>query len=186
MLSSLFYDVPNELQLKDYLLITKRLSEICDKDTRNELHFLNNRIESVLDKDLNQIAVEYSKLFLLPNGVVPYASCYLDGKKLLKQESWEQVKDFYMKLGWKIDEDENYLADHISVELAFMAKLVEECDKKVQNQFFNSFLITWLPSLFQDIKNKEISYFYYAVACFGDAFIKKEQNRIWDGGVKNG
>ncbi len=72
---------------------------------------------------LTEMIIDYSRLFLGPFGVLapPFGSVYLNpGKKMIMDETTEEVAEMYRQAGLHMDEDFNNPADHITVELEFM------------------------------------------------------------------
>ncbi len=180
LLSSLFYDQSENEQLDSYIQTITELDKTLASGLNQSLTQLMNQINHFNNKEdgIREIAVEYAKLFLLPGAVVPYASYYLDGKELLKQEEWEKFTNFYYKQGWQLSDDESHLADHISVELAFMAKLVKEASHQVQSEFFFNHIYNWIPEFFEKIKAKSEADFYYPVVCYGNMYLQTEKERL--------
>ena len=151
-----------------------------DSPYSHALQTLRDKIKAALDDDqrLQRAAVEYSKLFLLPGGVVPYASYHLSDKNLIKQGPWEAVYRYYIKRGWRLDESSEPLADHVSVELAFMGKLIQEGDAESQQDFFNDHVSPWVTDFLYEVASHAGSDLYRTVACYGQTFLADEKNRL--------
>ena len=133
----------------------------------------------VAAKDVEALRAEYARLFLLPEGVKAYESVYRTRDKLMKQEPWEKVKTFYLENGLKLDENMLHHEDHASVELAFMALLIDnDAPVEIQKAFYNKHASCWLPDLFEDMMINPHADFYQKVAAYGNAFMKEESKRL--------
>ena len=132
------------------------------------------------DEEAEQgVRVEHAHLFLLPEGVKPFESVYRSHEKMLQQKPWQEVKGFYEKHGFQLAEDEIHPEDHVSVELSFMAALIEtEDQKETERSFFESHLIQWLPELMQDLIQNPYASFYREAAVCAQQFMEEEQRRL--------
>lgn len=125
--------------------------------------------------DEQALKVEYGHVFVLPTGVKPYESVYLGERPLLHQEPWIEVKRFYRECGFKLGEPRMHPEDHLSVEFAFMAHLIETGGQKErQREFFTGHIEKWAPKFWKDLKDNAYSVFYEQVADYGLDFLEKE------------
>jgi len=130
-------------------------------------------------KDDEALRVEYAHLFLMPEGVKAYESVYRTNDGLMMQEPWEKVRTFYLKHGLKLEGEKTHPEDHASVELAFMALLIENKEtEEVQKAFFDQHLSCWLPKLFTDMQANPYADFYQKAAKYGEAFLQQEKKRL--------
>jgi len=120
---------------------------------------------------------EYARLFIVAGGVRPYESIYRGSEKLLMGEPWLEVKSFYRENGLVLEKPDMHPEDHASVELAFMAYLIE-CGGKVEEQksFFEKHIYQWLPQVFNDLQNNEQACFFKDMAACGQSFMEQEKS----------
>lgn len=106
------------------------------------------------------LQAEYVRLFInaLPEITCPpYGSVYLEG--VLMGESTVRLRDLYARYGWQTDE----LADHIAVELEFLALLAalgEDGAIKEDYQFVWDHLHLWAPAFLDRVEENDRSGFY--------------------------
>lgn len=136
--------------------------------------------------------VEFAHLFLLPEGVRPYESVYRGKKKLLMDKPWEEVKNFYRKVGVVKDKKEHHPEDHISVELGFMSfnshltaeSLEEERDisllVKLQVEFLEEHLLKWLPQLKDNILENKYAGIYRPLAKLVEEFVQADIDNLYN------
>jgi len=126
--------------------------------------------EENIDTDLPK---EYTRLFHLPGGVKPYESVYRGEEVRLMQDPWVEVKNFYQKRGWQV-ENSIYPEDHVSVELSFMGHLIAAGEEEEAKTFFRHHIINWVPDLMKDIINNRNANYYKKVAEYGLSYLKSE------------
>lgn len=73
---------------------------------------------------LDELAEEYTALFILPGGVSPYESVRLKG--LLCQDPEWKVREFYKRFGVVMREGSSIFSDHIGMELDFLSYLADK------------------------------------------------------------
>ena len=118
---------------------------------------------------------EYTRLFHLPGGVKPYESVYRGEEIRLMQEPWVEVKSFYKKKGWQM-ENSIYPEDHAAVELSFMGHLIAAGEEQDAKDFFARHISGWLPVLMQDIIDHQQANYYKKVAEYGLSYLEAEEN----------
>lgn len=176
LLSRLLTDQTRAPDVQEYIAFGKSISGGLYQVIEPFVEMLENRAgKPQLDHELR---VEYAHLFLLPEGVKPYESVYLGQKAILMQESWISVKKFYRDSGWALDRTaKRHPEDHISVELAFMAHLIENGGQEAREElFYRQHLSAWAPQLFEDIMKNKYAAFYKEVASYGQSFFHAEQS----------
>ncbi len=134
--------------------------------------------------------VEYAHLFLLPEGVHPYESVYRGKKKLLMDKPWEEVRNFYRRVGVKKDKEELHPEDHISTELGFMSflsylileSLGEDKDVtplvELQVEFMENHLLQWVPQLKDNILENKHADIYKPVILLAYHFILYDLKKL--------
>lgn len=149
------------------------------------------------DELIEDLAVEYTKLFLGPGGhISPHESVHHERDDSDWGRLWGKdtvaVKKFIETAGFEYKSEYTGLPDHVSVELEFMqratereAQAWEEKDSdgalyclKMEKKFIDEHLVPWLP-LFCDkvIKDAELS-FYREMAKLTKGFIELEKEEI--------
>ncbi len=148
---------------------------------------------SSLERDqssLNQLSLEYSRLFLGPGRhVSPYESVHLGGGGSLWGPGTTAVKKFIEKSGFAYDEKYHGLPDHISVENEFMAHLTGleaqawQCgnsEKAVnlqrrQREFLDQHLGRWLEAFSKKVRQLAQLPFYSEMANLARDFVVIDQ-----------
>lgn len=111
---------------------------------------------------LQQLQAEYVRLFVnAPGGVPapPYASVYIQGKGILKQQGYEQAMAFYGRAGLEPAETSE-CEDHIGHELAFIGHLLDHGQFELLDEFVAGHVMAWSPHFFQRLKTADPAYFY--------------------------
>jgi anaerobic sulfite reductase subunit A len=133
-------------------------------------------------KVLEDLAADYSRLFLLRGGVHPYESVYLGKEKLLMGDPWLEVKRTYASAGFAL-RDAKEPEDHLAFELEFMYHLCQKTEKAlakgegaeglldIQRRFLNDHLSKWAPTLCDGIVEKAATNFYRAAALITKGFL---------------
>lgn len=137
-------------------------------------------------------SVEYAHLFLLPWGVYPFESFYRGKKRSLMDKPWEEVRNFYGKLGATKDKRELHPEDHISVELGFMSFtsfLAGETAGEggdfcflleLQADFLAGHLLKWVPGLKENIVKNRHADLYRPVICLLEVLCQKDLQELRD------
>jgi TorA maturation chaperone TorD len=144
------------------------------------------------DEDTQNLIQEYHDLFKVPleKYVAPYESVYRD--KRMSGQAAAAVKKIYAQVGFAIPHEYYELADHIGIELAFMATLCREeitaCRNNrfelvnallgMENKFLEEHLVCWLPDLCDKIFEKTENAFYRAVAKITLEFVQCDINSV--------
>jgi|Deesub1362A_J573_1020465.scaffolds.fasta_scaffold00078_62 TorA maturation chaperone TorD len=127
---------------------------------------------------------EFNRLFIDPYGEIisPYQSSY-EGDTPYNKTTL-RVKEFYRKCGYSM-RDASEPADHISVELLFMAESCKNAiegdykkELECQRRFLDTELSRWISRFCDSIDNRDDSEFYRAAAKILKGFIKMERDVI--------
>lgn len=95
-------------------------------------------LQEILKTTREERAREYTKLFILGNKSIPvYESVYTSPQHLVKQESWEQVKAFYISHFFKRTEEDRTMEDHIAMELQFVGLMSSKTADHLEHQNFD-------------------------------------------------
>lgn len=189
---SLLYRILASLYLREVsaetlqILSSKEVSEVLDglgADTDN--------LSGPEDNDgqkrfLDELAEEYTALFILPGGVSPYESVRLKG--LLCQDPEWKVREFYKRFGVVMREGSSIFSDHIGLEFDFMSYLAgkesaalsakDEEDasgwQEVQREFFKDHINKWVHVLLDELDRCALYPFYREVAVLTRRFMNIE------------
>jgi TorA-specific chaperone len=149
------------------------------KTTFNEKPNLCQRVEELkqeLYKDnyLAQLAWEYNRLFFGPGKVLvpPYSALYINSYGHIMTNVTKQVKEAYKSWGFDLADDLKEPADHIAIELSFLAnlyKLLEENKEQretilLQISEFKHHLMDWVPKFHIEIEKHKSLLFYGVIA----------------------
>ena len=119
---------------------------------------------------------EFHHLFIgLGRGeVVPYGSWYLTG--FLMEKPLSDLRDDLARLGFERNEDVVEPEDHAAALCEVLSIMIDDgSDLSIQNQFFQTHILSWMGQFFDDLSIASSSVFYKSVARFGAAFIALEQ-----------
>jgi len=135
-----------------------------------------NLLSDQLGRGAGQLAVEYTRLFVLDMPHVaaqPFASFWLDESKLLMGRSTVAVRQMMAEHG--IRADGGLLPDHIVCELEFMAWLAhreaEEATRGTQRRFLTEHLSRWTPHFTAALREARPSPLFIDAADFLDHLI---------------
>ncbi len=117
---------------------------------------------------------EYTRLFVnAPTGVPapPYSSVYISGARILMQQGLEEAMKYYREAGVQ-PETGSEPADHISIELAFVGRLLETENIELLNRFLKGHLLLWYPHFLKRLLEAGPHPFYEMVARVTWQFLK--------------
>ena len=146
---------------------------------RSDLHFDEQTTNEVSDKFLNDLVLEYTRLFVGPGKhIVPYESVYRGNGDALWSETTVKVKNFIESSGLEYSSNWSGLPDHIGVELEFMQRLT--CHEKeawsvddketafhcleFEKRFIDEHLSQWVPVFCDKVKEESRVAFYVEMA----------------------
>ncbi|MEH0372671.1 molecular chaperone TorD [Vibrio mimicus] len=191
-LSSLFIKELSEQDITHYHSAEIRtfLSGLADEesladDVRSLIDALN-RLQDRQDAQL-ELAADFCDLFLKSDrdSALPYASVYTD-KGLLNGKPAQQMRELLAAHEVKVDQNLNEPADHLAIQLDFLAHLVISTNQleqisevnaalQVQSDFISQHLLTWLPVFVERCTQFDTFGLYAAVARLALAFVKQDQ-----------
>lgn len=185
LLRQLFLREPTREMIDD-------LSKIEPPDeTDGEVNYgLKLLIESVrrnehrLDEWLEELALEYARLFIGPKNppAVPYASFYLSESRALMTEETIDVRKRYLEAGMAVKELYSIPDDHIGIELEFIyhltQKIIEYFEQRsraeasrlfeLRDDFLKDHMSLWIPFFVANLIEFSTEDFYR-----GSAFVLK-------------
>ena len=126
---------------------------------------------------LDDLRTAYTRLFInaVPHVTVPpYASVYLDGSGTLQGPTTGRTRDFYRAHGYDLA-SETEPADHLALELDFLAALTGEGQVEAEEVFLRTLFRPWFTR-FKERCMQEVRHPFYTVSIqLIDFFTKEEQ-----------
>jgi len=185
---------------KSPILRVEGLQEIPDDELKNGLEKLRKYLEGLKERDLEEarleLAVEYANLFLGIKGKPPHPSesAYRSEDHLIMQEPMDEVLHAYWDAGVNKDKKFTEPADHIAVELQFMAYLCRKTAEalgrnekdnalkylKMQKDFLRNHLSLWISPFVKDILDTAEVDFYKGIAIITKRFVELDNSMIDD------
>jgi TorA maturation chaperone TorD len=140
----------------------------------------------------DELEAEHTAMFVLPSGVLPHESAYLDKEKRVGGRFTESVRRFYENAGAPILDACIQMPDHIGVELEFMAflcRMEKELRERAeyhflhkcidfQKSFMEGHLSRWAYRCFDEISNQTECRFYKALMYFMGKYLKSEEEYL--------
>lgn len=126
------------------------------------------------EREMEDLLWDFTRLFIGPGRLPcpPWESVYTSPKKLLMQEAYDAVSEFYQELGLSVG-DPNVLQDHVGAELSFLAvlfgKVEEEPERaafyrQAAERFVAEHARRWIPAFAADLERASETKFYAALA----------------------
>ncbi len=183
---------------KSSVLNAEALSEVPDGELKRGLETLGEYLMALKQRDLEQarleLAVDYANLFLGVKRKVwhPSESAYTSKSHLVMQEPLDRVLQAYWDAGVDKEKEFTEPADHIAVELQFMAHLCGKStealreDRKddarryfmMQEDFLKKHLSLWIDLFAKDVEKNAETGFYRGVAVITQSFVELDGTMI--------
>jgi len=139
----------------------------------------------------DELESEHTAIFVLPSGVLPHESVYVDKNKRLGGRATINVGKFYEKAGAELLDSSAEMPDHLGMELEFMGFLcgierelwekergaLQECIE-IQKAFLEEHLLKWVHPCCEKIMETATYGFYKAIAHFTIEFMKAEEVHV--------
>lgn len=137
-----------------------------------------------------QLNAEYTALFVLPSGVIPHESAWLDPMERVGTRITAEVASFYDRAGAFFLEGCKEMPDHLGIELDFMGFLCgveRELEAGgnddgalvrcigFESEFLEGHLARWADRCCVEIGKNATSGFYRAFAHLASDFVRDEQ-----------
>ncbi|MBI5098450.1 MAG: molecular chaperone TorD family protein [Nitrospirae bacterium] len=143
-------------------------------DFMSDLKDAIDEIDITSEQELDDLLWEYTRLFIGPYKLPcpPWESVYTSPKKLMMQNAYDEVLDFYVKSGLTVN-NPDIMPDHIGAELNFLAVLLQRINDDPEkrshcldtaNRFLNTHVITWIPKFTRDMEDAADSSLYKELA----------------------
>ncbi len=126
-----------------------------------------NRNAHRIDEYLNDLSIEFAKLFLGPKNppAVPFSSCYLSEPRTLMSDVTIGVRKTYLDAGMEIKYLHSIPDDHIGIELEFVScldgKIMELFEngneeealklQAIKDEFLHEHMAMWVPSFAESV-----------------------------------
>lgn len=185
------YKVEVDQSLLEQIKVINFPVECCEAQLNKGYKILREYLENCSIDSLNDLAVDYAKVFLgagISEGsaAFPYESVYTSQKKIIMQEARDEVMSIYAAKGLKKnDAKSNFFEDHISLELEFMAFLCHEIQGaldtekeeeilysvKEQMDFLKQHLLNWVPKFCDDVEKYADTNFYKGIAKITNGYL---------------
>ncbi len=181
LLRHLFLKEPDKRLIEDFtkIVIPKEADDEIFHGLRLMVDFIKNN-ESRLDALIEELAVEYARLFIGPSNppAIPYASFYLSESRLLMTDETIDVRKRYLDAGMALKELYSIPDDHIGIELEFIFYLTgriievqeqgksEEASRlfELKKEFLKSHFSKWAPGFADAVIASTKSNFYRGAA----------------------
>jgi len=164
-------------------LIDNPFLDAMEKMLENyEMHSEQQEIDAwrQSEKDANlsdTLQIEYTRLFInaAPKIIAPpYASFYIDGDQNLQGKTTQKTRDYYRQYGCDIT-NPHEPADHIRLELEFLASLCRDYELDAEEIFLNTLFRPWFNQFYHRIIEDQGHPFYRVSVQLIDYITKEEQ-----------
>jgi len=183
-MTNMTLDFPKTLNLLSSMYLCKPTREaienwkaLLSEDVPDFMLDLKDAIDEInlnSEQELEDLLWEYTRLFIGPYKLPcpPWESVYTSPKKLMMQDAYSEVQNFYGKVGLAIN-NPDIMPDHTGAELNFMAVLFQKMDNEpekrlyymdIAKRFIDEHLIKWVPQFTMDMEKATDSHFYKALA----------------------
>lgn len=184
LLSNLYLCKPTKEALQNW----KALLSESVPDSLSRLKDAIDKIDLYSEQEIEDLIWEYTRLFIGPYKLPcpPWESVYTSGKKLMMQEAYDEVQDFYSEVGLEIG-NPNIMIDHIGAELNFLGILHKKMDvdpekrlyyRDIAKRFMDEHATRWIPQFTADMEQAAVSKLYKALAQVTRDFIMIERKYL--------
>jgi TorA maturation chaperone TorD len=148
-----------------------------DDDTSNIVSSLKKAlgdIDAASEQEQEDLLWEFTRLFIGPYKLPcpPWESVYTSPKRLMMQDAYENVVQLFHREGLALGSPD-FMADHIGVEINFLALLLRRADGEPERRahysgaaktFAEEHLQTWVPAFTRDLEEAATYPFYKELA----------------------
>lgn len=152
--------------------------------------FCGQRGEST--EALRELASDYAHLFFFGAGSVhPYESVYTSDKGLLMQGAFRDARKCYADAGFVVSRDSDEMADHIALELEFVAHLSRRTREALiagdnaaaqmlvdRQRSFHHVHLNWVARFAQDVAHRAETIWYRRTALMLDDVVASDGDLI--------
>jgi len=199
-LAKSFYTEPNIHRLKEAFQ-TKVFTELLNEagESNQGVYFLCqflNNIEKISPLEIEELKLEYNRLFIGPNHLPapPWESVYLSKEKIIFDEHTLAVREFYKRWNVTTKNKNKEPDDHIGFELEFMAILIGRSIKALnennmkyfsstiisQKEFLETHPLVWIDKFSSKLYNSTSHHFYKGLALFTPEYLRMDIELLKD------
>jgi len=172
------------------MIDTGMLNLLVEAGAKMDQNFFNRPAEQIEE----ELAVEYAALFIGPGKhIVPHESIYVPDSTGRVGYYWGECtsdfKNWVEHYGLNLSEKFESIPDHVSIELEFMQKVIEQeklarerADEatvkkcvEVEKAFFKKHIINWMPRFFDRVIGAAKLDFYREAAKVAKDFLIEEE-----------
>ena len=152
------------------------LADIFSEPPDNEfLEAIKEDFELESKESGDDIRRDFDSLFVSPGGKLqPLESLYV----ARENASPGPVSDFYEKAGLTMDEEFEYIPDHISLEFLFLSYLIETGRLDLQEHFLEEHIMNWVPYYCGEVIKQAGTVFYKEIAEITRDFVTNESENF--------
>jgi TorA maturation chaperone TorD len=143
-------------------------------DILSDLKDALDQIDMASESELEDLLWEYTRLFIGPYKLPcpPLESVYTSPKRLMMQEAYDEVRDYYNKAGLTVN-NQGIMADHIGAELNFFAVVLQKLNSDPEEEqyyrdlasgFLAEHITKWVPQFTRDMEDAADLPFYKTLA----------------------
>ncbi len=170
LLGSMYLCKPDRETLDSW----KALFSEAVSDILSDLKDALDQIDMSSDSELEDLLWEYTRLFIGPYKLPcpPWESVYMSSKRLMMQEAYDEVRDYYNRAGLTVN-NQGIMADHIGAELNFLAVVLQKANsdpekeqyyQDLTSRFVAEHIIKWVPQFARDMEDAADIPFYKTLA----------------------
>ena len=159
---------------RETLDIWRALLSEAVPDILSDLKNTLDKIDMTSNSELEDLLWEYTRLFMGPYKLPcpPWESVYTSPKRLMMQEAYDEVRDYYNKAGLTVN-NQGIMADHIGAELNFLAVVLQKAHSDPKKEqyyrdltrgFLDEHVIKWIPQFARDMEDAADLLFYKTLA----------------------
>lgn len=158
----------NSERAEAYRVLADIFSEPPDNDF---LEAIKEDFELESKEAEDEIRGDFDSLFVSPGGKLPPLESLHD---IREKTPTSPVSEFYEKAGLTIDEEFEYIPDHISLEFLFMSYLIETNRIDLQENFLEGHIMNWVPYYCDEVIKQAGTVFYKEIAEITKDFVTNE------------
>ena len=190
---SRLFRVEADQDLLDNMLKMKFPAKSENKDVEKGYSLIRKFLGTVDANSLTDLAIDYVRTFIGSgndgfSAAYPFESVYTSPKRLMMQDSRDEVLVIYHAAGLEKQESWKEGEDHIALELEFIAILTKRAIKAYkdgdeercaylmlqQKNFIEDHIKPWFPMLAEDMRKFSNTDFYTGLAYLTEGVIKQD------------
>jgi TorA maturation chaperone TorD len=163
------YDYSNIERAEAYRILAEFFLKAPGEDM---LRTIKEDFELESEETADEIAGDFERLFPFPEGKLPPIESFF--LTLESTSSAEEVSGFYAGAGLTIEEEFEFIPDHLYLELLFMSYLIETNKYDLQKKFLEEHLMNWVPDYCDELAKEAKTLFYREIAEITQDFLTSE------------